>query len=108
MQGIPQCLPSVSGDVKPSGQAAARRALGRVYRVARRFRTVDTARDAPGPLLGQGQISLLLESVQVRIERTGAELVAMPAKLLDHCLAIDRFLDRVVQHMESDQSDTPS
>ena len=28
MQGIPQCLPSVSGDVKPSGQAAARRAPG--------------------------------------------------------------------------------
>jgi len=42
--------------------------------------------------------------MQDRIERAGAQLVAMAAKLLDHGEAIDRFLDGMVQQVKPDQT----
>src|ERR1700758_4609204 len=51
---------------------------------ARRCRAIDPSRGASGALLYRGEVSLLLKSVQDRINGAGADLVTAPAKLLDH------------------------
>ena len=50
------------------------------------------------------QVALPLHAVQDRIQRAGAQPIAVPAQLVDHRLAEDRALRGVMENVEPDQS----
>src|SRR4029453_9623572 len=65
---------------------------------------VDATKGAANALLFRLQVSTLLHRMQHGIEGTGAQLVAMPGKLMDQPLSIKRGFRSVVEDMKADQA----
>ena len=65
---------------------------------------VEFSGSAPFALHAGGQIALVFHGVQHRVERAGAEAVAVIGQFVDHPLAIDFVFRRVVQNMQPDKA----
>jgi hypothetical protein len=71
---------------------------------ARRCRSIDTAIPALAERQAGPQVPLAFHAVQDGIERARAQSVTMSTKFVDHRLAEDRPLSRVMKDVESDET----
>lgn len=67
-------------------------------------RPIDPALAPAGPFQARSQVSPLFHGVQHRVEGAGAELVPVPPQFLDHPLAVQVALGRVMQDVQPDEA----
>src|SRR6476469_6796303 len=71
---------------------------------ARRRRAVDAAVASAVQYLLRSQVAVPFHAVENRIERAGAEPVAVARELIDHCLAVDGAFGGVMEDVQTYQA----